>query len=377
MFYSLCRNVVFVVLFCTTAMLCAAKDKNESDKGIEFFEKKIRPVLVTQCYKCHSAKSVKVKGGLLVDSRDGLLKGGASGPAIVPKQPKKSLLLKAVSYSDADLQMPPKNKLSAQQIKDLETWIKMGAPDPRRANVATAPAPLSTNLWSLKPVVKPALPKVRNTDWAKSPVDLFILAKLEDKNLTPVDPANKRTLIRRATFDLIGLPPTPEEIDAFLKDKSPQAFERVVERLLASPHYGERWGRHWLDLVRYADTSGCNSDFPVPSAYRYRNYVIDSFNSDKPYPEFIREQIAGDLLPAKTVEQRNEHIIATGYLAISRRFGSRAQEMHLTLEDTIDNLGKTMLGLSVGCARCHDHKFDPIPTRDYYALYGIFNSTRY
>ncbi|MGZ4973589.1 MAG: PSD1 and planctomycete cytochrome C domain-containing protein [Limisphaerales bacterium] len=377
MFYSLCRNVVFVVLFCTTAMLCAAKDKNESDKGIEFFEKKIRPVLVTQCYKCHSAKSVKVKGGLLVDSRDGLLKGGASGPAIVPKQPKKSLLLKAVSYSDADLQMPPKNKLSAQQIKDLETWIKMGAPDPRRANVATAPAPLSTNLWSLKPVVKPALPKVRNTDWAKSPVDLFILAKLEDKNLTPVAPANKRTLIRRATFDLIGLPPTPEEIDAFLKDKSPQAFERVVERLLASPHYGERWGRHWLDLVRYADTSGCNSDFPVPSAYRYRNYVIDSFNSDKPYPEFIREQIAGDLLPAKTVEQRNEHIIATGYLAISRRFGSRAQEMHLTLEDTIDNLGKTMLGLSVGCARCHDHKFDPIPTRDYYALYGIFNSTRY
>ncbi|MDB6056861.1 MAG: hypothetical protein JWO95_705, partial [Verrucomicrobiales bacterium] len=357
MFYSLCRNVVFVALLCAPAMLCSAK--TESDKGIEFFEKKIRPVLVTQCYKCHSAKSTKVKGGLLVDSREGLFKGGDSGPAIVPKQPQRSRLLKAVSYTDPDLQMPPKNKLSAQQIKDLETWIKMGAPDPRRATLSTSPAPLSTNLWSLKPISKPALPKVRNTSWAKTPVDQFILAKLEEKNLTPVAVANKRTLIRRATYDLIGLPPTPEEIDAFLKDKSPDAFEHVVDRLLASPHYGERWGRHWLDLVRYADTSGCNSDFPVPSAYRYRNYVIDSFNSDKPYAHFIEEQIAGDLLPSKTVEERNEHIIATGYLAISRRFGSRAQEMHLTLEDTIDNLGKTMLGLSVGCARCHDHKFDP------------------
>lgn len=356
-------------------MLCVAK--TESEKGIEFFEKKIRPALVTQCYKCHSAKSTKVKGGLLVDSRDGLLKGGDSGPAIVPRQPQKSRLLKAVSYTDTELQMPPKNKLSAQQIKDLETWIKMGAPDPRRANISTSPAPLSTNLWSLKPITHPTPPKVHNMDWAKTPVDQFVLAKLEEKNLTPVTAADKRTLIRRATFDLVGLPPTPDEIDAFLKDKSPDAFEHVVDRLLASPHYGERWGRHWLDLVRYADTSGCNSDFPVPSAYRYRNYVIDSFNSDKPYAQFIREQIAGDLLPSKSAEERNEHIIATGYLAISRRFGSRAREMHLTIEDTIDNVGKAMLGLSVSCARCHDHKFDPIPTRDYYALYGIFNSTKY
>jgi len=371
------RRTVVAALFCASTAIAAAKSSNGGEPGLEFFEKKIRPVLATQCYKCHSAKSEKVKGGLLLDSRDGILKGGESGPAIVPKQPKKSLLLKAISYSDPDLQMPPKHKLTAGQVKDFEAWIKMGAPDPRRANVKTSPTPLSTNLWSLKPITKSTLPKVRNADWAKSPIDVFILAKLEEKNLTPVAPADKRTLIRRATFDLIGLPPTPEEIDAFLKDKSSHAFERVVDRLLASPHYGERWGRHWLDLARYADTSGCNSDFPVPSAYRYRNYVIDSFNSDKPYAEFIREQIAGDLLPAKNVEQRNEHIIATGYLAISRRFGSRAQEMHLTLEDTIDNLGKTMLGLSVGCARCHDHKFDPIPTRDYYALYGIFNSTRY
>jgi hypothetical protein len=375
MFSSLCRNVVIVALLCAPAMLCSAK--TDADKGIEFFEKKIRPVLVAQCYKCHSAKSTKVKGGLLVDSRDGLLKGGDSGPAIVPKSPQKSRLLKAVSYADPDLQMPPKNKLSAQQIKDLETWIKMGAPDPRRANVAASPSPLSTNLWSLKPIAHPVPPKVHDIAWTKTPVDQFILAKLEEKNLTPVVDADKRTLIRRATFDLIGLPPTPEEIDEFLKDKSPEAFEHVVDRLLASPHYGERWGRHWLDLVRYADTSGCNSDFPVPSAYRYRNYVIDGFNSDKPYGEFLREQIAGDLLPAKNDAERNEHIIATGYLAISRRFGSRNQEMYLTLEDTIDNFGKTMLGVSVGCARCHDHKFDPIPTRDYYALYGIFNSTKY
>lgn len=371
-----CR-FVFVAAVCSAVVAFSAKGKSQTDQGIEFFEKKIRPVLAAECYKCHSAKSVKLKGGLMVDSRDGLLKGGESGPALIPKQPQKSLLLKAISYTDADLQMPPKHKLQPRQIKDFEAWIKMGAPDPRRGNASTVSTPLSTNLWCLKPIADPSVPKTTNSNWPKTPIDAFILAKLQEKNLTPVAPANKRTLIRRATFDLIGLPPTPQEIDAFLKDKSPKAFERVVDRLLASPHYGERWGRHWLDLVRYADTSGCNSDFPVPAAYRYRNYVIDSFNADKPYAQFIREQIAGDLLPAKNDHERNEHIIATGYLAIARRFGSRAQEFHLTLEDTIDNVGKTMLGLSVGCARCHDHKFDPIPTRDYYALYGIFNSTRY
>src|SRR5262249_31092993 len=189
--------------------------------------------------------------------------------------------------------------------------------------------------------------------------------------------ADKRTLIRRATFDLTGLPPTPDEIDAFLRDTTPKAFEKVINRLLASPHYGERWGRHWLDLVRYADTAGCNSDFPISAAYKYRNYVIKSFNEDKPYDRFIREQIAGDLLPAKSDAEKYEHIIATGYLAISRRFGSRTKEFNLTIDDTIDNLSKTFLGLSVSCARCHNHKFDPIPTRDYYALYGIFNSSRY
>lgn len=375
MISSRSRIVIIAAFFWAVLAFCV-KAKTEADQGIDFFEKKIRPVLATECYKCHSAKSQKIKAGLFLDSRDGVVKGGQSGPAIIPKQPQKSLLLKAINYSDADLQMPPKHKLTARQIKDFETWIKMGAPDPRTATTVKAVS-LSTNLWSLKPLTNPAAPKTKNASWSKTPVDAFVLATLEEKNLTPVAPANKRTLIRRATFDLIGLPPTPEEVVSFLKDKSPQAFEHVVDRLLASPHYGERWGRHWLDLVRYADTSGCNSDFPVPVAYRYRNYVIDSFNADKPYAQFIREQIAGDLLPANNNQQRNEQIIATGYLAISRRFGSRAQEFHLTLEDTIDNMSKTVLGLSVGCARCHDHKFDPIPTRDYYALYGIFNSTRY
>jgi hypothetical protein len=184
-------------------------------------------------------------------------------------------------------------------------------------------------------------------------------------------------MIRRATFDLTGLPPTPEEVDSFLNDTSAKAFEKVIDRLLASPHYGERWGRHWLDIVRFADTAGCNSDFPVPAAYKYRNYVIKSFNEDKPYDRFIREQIAGDLLPAKTESEKYENVIATGYLAMSRRFGSRTKEFNLTIDDTIDNLSKSFLGLSVSCARCHNHKFDPIPTKDYYALYGIFNSSRY
>jgi hypothetical protein len=353
-----------------------------SPEGVEFFEKKIRPVLAANCYMCHSTQSSKPQSGLLLDSREGVLKGGASGiPAIVPSDPDKSRLIVAIRYSDAKLQMPPMRQLTPEQIKDFEAWVKMGAPDPRGK---TAPAPPfsydfgeARKFWSFQPVKYRPPPKVNDLRWVKSPLDRFILAKLEEKGLKPAGDADKRTLIRRATFDLTGLPPTPEEVDAFLRDQSPKAFEQVVDRLLASPHYGERWGRHWLDVARYADTSGCNSDFPVPSAYKYRNYVIKSFNQDKPYDQFVREQVAGDLLPSKTEAEKYEHIIATGYLALSRRFGSRNNEFHLTIDDTIDNVGKAILGLSVSCARCHDHKFDPIPTSDYYALYGIFDSTRY
>jgi len=317
-------------------------------EGFEFFEQKIRPLLVERCYECHSAQATKLKGGLRLDSREDVLKGGDSGRVVEPGQPDKTLLIKAVRYTEEELKMPPHHQLPPEQIAALEQWVKMGAPDPRQA-VTNAPVHYGVDIaegrkfWSYQPVKDPPLPAVRHKDWVKNPIDNFVLAKLEEKRLSPGADASKRTLIRRATFDLIGLPPTPDEIAAFLKDSSPDAFAKVIERLLASPHYGERWGRHWLDVARYADTSGCNSDFPVPDAYKYRNYVIESFNRDKPYDQFIREQIAGDLLPANSDPERFEHIIATGYLAISRRFGSRANEFHLTVEDCIDNLGKGVL----------------------------------
>ena len=363
----------------------AAAPAQPSAEGVEFFEKHIRPVLIERCYECHSAAAPKVKGGLLLDSKEGVLKGGDSGAVIVPGEPEKSLLIKAIRYHEKGIEMPPKSPLAPEQIARFEQWVKMGAPDPRVGGAAAVAPPRAPaydyakakEFWSLKPVKAPALPPVKDAEWVKSPVDVFVLAKLEEKGLKPAKAADRRVLIRRATFDLIGLPPTPDEVEAFVQDTSPNAFEKVVDRLLASPHYGEKWGRHWLDVVRYADTAGCNSDYPVPSAHRYRNYVIDSFNRDKPYDQFLREQIAGDLLPAASEEDRYEKIIATGYLAISRRFGSRNNEFHLTIEDTIDNVGKAMLGLSVSCARCHDHKFDPIPQSDYYALSGICDSTKY
>jgi hypothetical protein len=374
-FYLLCLHL---------SMRPVSARQEPSRADLEFFEKKIRPVLESSCYMCHSTSSRRVQGGLLLDSREGMLKGGNSGQAaIMPGDPDRSPLIIAMRYSDAKLQMPPAGQLSAEQVRDFEAWVRMGAPDPRgqsaAARAAWQPDDLSEarKFWSFQPLRNPPLPPVKNLAWVRSPLDRFILAKLEEKSLRPVGDADKRTLIRRATFDLTGLPPTPEEVEAFLQDVSPDAFAKVIDRLLASPHYGERWGRHWLDAVRYADTAGCNSDFPISAAYKYRNYVIKSFNQDKPYDRFIREQIAGDLLSGKTEAERHENIIATGYLAISRRFGSRNKEVNLTIDDTIDNLGKTFLGLSVSCARCHDHKFDPIPTKDYYALYGIFNSSRY
>jgi uncharacterized protein DUF1553/uncharacterized protein DUF1549/cytochrome c len=383
-----------------------------SREGLEFFEKKIRPALAENCYACHSEKSKKPQGGLLLDSIDAMLKGGASGqPAVVPGDPEKSLLIKAIRHTDAKLQMPMGGKLPDQVIKDFEAWVKMGAPAPRGSAAVASNQPAydfneARKFWSFRPLEDHQPPKVKNAAWVKSPIDRFILAKLEEKGLKPVADVDKRALIRRATFDLTGLPPTPDEVEAFLKDTSPNAFEKVVDRLLGSQAYGEKWGRHWLDVVRYADTAGDNSDYPVIAAYRYRNYVIESFNKDKPYDQFIREQIAGDILAkhdapraeggasdeadgdaeipgakktsaAEVEKARQEKIIATGYLAISRRFGSRNKEMNLTIDDTIDNLGKAFLGLSVSCARCHDHKFDPIPQRDYYALYGVFNSIRY
>ncbi len=353
-------------------------------EGVAFFEKRIRPLLVQNCYECHSEEARNVEGELLVDSRLGLRRGGYSGPAVVPGDPEQSLLVAAVRYKNPDLQMPPKAKLAAAEIADLETWIKLGAPDPREASaVRPKKKPIdpsqASRHWAFQPIGNPSAPQVADESWPYNDIDRFILAKLSQHNLRPLADADKRTLLRRATFDLTGLPPSPEEVDTFLADRSPEAFSRVVDRLLDSPRYGERWGRYWLDVVRYADTAGDNSDFPIPQLYLYRNWVIDAFNSDLPYDRFICEQLAGDLLPAENEEARRRQTIATGYIANARRFGSRVDDypQHLTIEDTIDNLGRAYLGLTINCARCHDHKFDPISTEDYYGLYGFFHSTRY
>jgi len=344
----------------------------------QFFENKVRPIFVDNCYKCHSARAEKVKGSLYLDTREGLLKGGESGPAIVPGNPDKSLLIKAVGYTDQDLQMPPRGaKLSDQQIADLTTWVKMGAPDPRVASATGSTNHINYTTardhWSFKPVQNPAVPDVHDPSWGKTPIDAFIAAKLEAKGMKPNPTADKRTLIRRATFDLIGLPPTQQEIGDFLNDDSPQAFEKVVDRLLASPHYGERWGRYWLDTARYADTKGTVKkqleDEHYPYAWTYRDYVIRAFNDDKPFNQFILEQIAADQI-VKGTNQPN--VAAMGFLTDGERFNENNNDI---INDRIDVVTKGFLGLTVTCARCHDHKFDPIPTRDYYSLHGIFNSS--
>lgn len=348
-------------------------------EGVEFFESKIRPVLVNKCYECHSTKASKVRGGLYVDSRNGLLNGGDSGAAIVPGNPAKSLLIKSLHHV-GDIKMPPKEKLPANVIADFEQWIRMGAPDPRTTDGGSwkkLSLEDAKDFWSFKPMKKTPAPKVKNAAWARTEVDRFILAALEAKGLNPVADADRASLIRRLTFDLVGLPPTPEDVDAFVNDKSPNALEKVVDRLLASPHYGERWGRFWLDIARYAESNGNADNTPMPEAWRYRDYVIKSFNQDKPYNRFITEQIAGDLLPAKDDAERDDNLIATGFLALTSK--PRAQNnpdfrMDL-IADQVDVTCRAVLSMTIICARCHDHKFDPIPTKDYYKLAGIFDSS--
>ena len=357
-----------------------------SPEQLAFFENRIRPLLIGSCFNCHSASAKTLRGGLLLDSRAGILRGGDHGPVIIPGHPDQSPLIIAVRRQQPDFAMPPDHPLEPSEIADLASWITMGAPDPRTDDTvaltrerSAAALRAAADWWSLKPLTDPSPPAVRDSSWPRHDLDRFILARLEAANLSPATDADRRTLIRRASYTLTGLPPSPDDVAAFLADSSPDAFASVVDRLLASPQYGERWGRHWLDVVRYADTAGDNSDFPVPQAYRYRDWVIAAVNKDLPYPEFVRLQLAGDLVPVTKPAERAAAITATGYLAISRRFGSRVDDYpwHLTIEDTIDNLGRAFLGTSISCARCHDHKFDPISTQDYYALYGIFQSTRY
>lgn len=357
-----------------------------NDEQLAFFESKIRPLLIEHCYECHSSEADEPGGNLLLDSRAGVLRGGLTEPLLVPGDPDNSLLMKVVSHTNPDFKMPPETKLANEQIADLATWIRMKAPDPRVEDTVAALKAKSEidwdkarDFWSLKPLSNPPLPNVAATAWPTNPIDYFVLDKLERVGLSPALEASKRTLIRRATFDLIGLPPTPEEVNTFLNDDSANSFATVVDRLLDSPQYGERWGRTWLDVVRYSDTAGDNSDFPVPQMHLYRNWVIDAFNRDLPYDQFVREQLAGDLLGGQTPTEKRERIIATGYIANARRFGSRVDDypQHLTIEDTLDNLGRTFLATTINCARCHNHKFDPVTAEDYYALYGIFHSTRY
>ncbi len=349
-----------------------------------FFEQRIRPLLVQRCEGCHSSQKGKTQGGLALDSRKGWQTGGETGPAIVPGQPAESLLIKAIGYADDSLQMPPESaggKLSAAEIALLTEWVAKGAFDPREPKTGRGGLTEQQlrDWWSFQPVRPIVVPESPPAAPAEHPIDRFLNRDLVAAGLLPAPPASRQELIRRITYDLTGLPPTPDEVRAFVNDASPQAYAQLIDRLLGSARYGERWGRHWLDVVRYADTAGENSDHPIPDAWRYRNWVIDALNRDLPYDQFVRDQIAGDLIHADAPpDQYAAGVVATGFLALARRFDHDSDKwMHLTIEDTIDTVGKAFLGLSVACARCHDHKYDPISARDYYALYGIFSSTRY
>ena len=374
------------------AAVGAAEKPQLTAEEVKFFESKIRPILIANCYGCHSVSGGKAKGGLHLDTREATLRGGDSGPAVVPGDLDSSLLIRAVRYHDSDYEMPPKGRLRDDEIALLEQWVSMGAPDPRANTTSAAGAsPGTAHRWSTKDiadgktahwayraVVNAPTPSVANTAWPRSPIDAFLLAEMEPRGLTPAPDADPRELLRRASFDLIGLPPTANALAAFELDRSPEAFARAVDVMLASPQFGERWGRHWLDVARYAESSGKESNIYYPHAWRYRDYVIESFHKDKPYDRFLVEQLAGDLLPAEGSAQRAEQLVATGYLAVGTKShnarGKPQFQMDLA-DEQIDAATQGMLGLTVACARCHDHKFDPIPQKDYYAVAGIFLST--
>jgi hypothetical protein len=365
----------------------AARGMDEA--GAEFFESRVRPLLAEHCYRCHSAKAEKVKAGLRVDRREDLLRGGESGPAVVAGRPEQSRLIEAVRYSNPELQMPPRGRLSDEQVADLVRWVELGAPWSGDGVPAAAPAGPSgmarrrATHWAWRPVRASAPPAVRDKEWARTRVDPFILARLEAAGLRPAPSADRLSLLRRIHFALLGLPPTPEEVAEFLEDQAPDALERVVDRLLASPRFGERWARHWMDLVRYSDTLGNEADMPIPNAWRYRDYLVRAFNADLPYDRLVLEHLGGDLLdePRRLPgESDNESILGTAFFWMTE--GKRSPvDLRQAQADSFDNrldvLGKAFLGLTVACARCHDHKFDAITQEDYYGLYGYLESSRY
>ena len=377
-------SALFVLL--EASVVRAQAPARDEAAALEFFEKKVRPLLSGNCYNCHST-NFNSNGGLRLDDRNALLAGGRSGPAIVPGQPEKSLLIAAVSQTHEKLKMPPKKQLSADQVEDLTKWIKDGAawPRPHVPDMLGKPNPKFEQIrkehWAWQPLHVAQAPTVRDTSWPRDDVDRFVLAKLEEKGLKPLGDADRAELLRRLTFDLTGLPPTLEEIDAFLEQSStvPQAaYEKAIDRLLAAPAFGERWGRHWLDVARYGESTGSARNLPYPQAWRYRDYVIDAFNADKPYDRFIQEQIAGDLLPAQSQKDRDELTVATGFLALGVKDVNQRYKVRYVMDnidEQIDTVCRAVLAMTASCARCHDHKFDPIPTTDYYALAGIFHST--
>ena len=387
---TLHRSVVATLTLTFTLTLHSA-EPTLSKTDTTFFETRILPVLTEQCYKCHSHTADKIKGGLMLDSRAAILSGGSSGPIIVSGKPDDSVLIQALRYTDADLRMPPEEhggKLTDQQIADFTEWVRRGAPDPRVPLAlagGSAYGGVGKNHWAFQPMQKPTVPAVQHPAWVQSPVDNFILARLEAAGLAPAPLADKRTLIRRVTYDLTGLPPTEPEIQRFFADESPGAFATVVDRLLASPHYGERWARYWMDVARYSDTKGDapkRDDPRFPHAWTYRDYLIEAFNTDKPFNQFITEQLAADRLVAAAAEKAkaakkepptDQHILAAlGFLTLGNQHDGRRNDI---IDDRIDVTTKAFLGLTVSCARCHDHKFDPIPTKDYYSLYGVFANT--
>ncbi len=376
---------------------CGVSLAAEPAESVEFFEKRIRPVLSEQCYKCHSSTSEKLKGGLMLDSREAWLKGGDTGPAITPGDPEKSLLVEAIRWKNSDMQMPPKKALAPQQIADIEAWVKAGAPWPQEAGAKVTTkeifdlAKRKQEHWCWQPVVNPPVPAVKDSkfaEWPRTDADRFILAKLEEKGLKPAPDTDAATLLRRLTFAITGLPPTAGEVEAFVREYQSKVtsqqspLEATVDRLLASPHFGERWARHWLDLVRYAETRGHEFDPEIPNAWQYRDYVVRALNADVPYDRFAAEHIAGDLLPPRMNAQTgaNESIIGTGFWFLGEEVHSPVdirQDEADRMDNRIDVMGKAFLGVTIACARCHDHKFDAISQRDFYALQGYLISSGY
>src|SRR4051812_22182703 len=351
-----------------------------SSEERRFFENQVRPLLIKHCHQCHSAEAKVLKGGLRLDSRGGWMKGGDTGPAVVPGDADKSLLIEAVRYKS--LEMPPRGKLADSDIAVLERWVAMGAPAPRPEAPPATPARPALDAgrahWVFQPIATPPVPPVKDTAWPRSDIDRFVLAKLESEGLRPVADADRPTLLRRVFFDLVGLPPTPADVASFLADDGPDTLAKVVDALLARPEFGERWGRHWLDVARYADSNGSDENFTYYDAWRFRNYVIAALNADKPFDRFLTEQLAGDLLPFGTQDERDSQLIATGFLVVGPKVIGATDKTQLlvdVIDEQVDTIGKAFLGLTIGCARCHDHKFDPISARDYYALAGILAST--